>query len=673
MSNFLKKELGVAMSGVKWDIGNFKLWQSTDPNIILFTPKQPVLAKNANGRYQFGVTQFRQQVDDTYKITGGSGIFTITSAIQFTPEEFDTLTKQWKTEMLASQYRDKVPANPRFIPLNVRKGTAEVLINPVSGTPDEAHNNVEIGTPGGANSFLINLTELGAQEWVSGIKNQSIIPAGVKIMYEYLRMMPTIGATVKVHGRRFFRHISTDLNVKVGGRLFGGSAQISAAWEKMVRNGDVEITFIGNGLAPELEEIRQELVMTFADQAREQMFKQLFEPAPEVEDAKAGNTRGLFGGANFAFKYRKEEEITDLELELRFEGWTWLKASMDADLTSLISSLDNSYINEVNAQISAPTSIVVDADPILESVNVSMSASEGFVPKSPFFGVEGGVKNYTVTSQNINDVEVSYLAKVNFAPSNWPIIETQGKAKIGQGGNTAVVKPSAWVGRHHIFLFHHNGQMIVPPSPQDYLVCNVSFEGPHLEHPIKDSAKISGFEPLQFSYPLSPDGRKGQAKFSAFGVVNGRFVISKQAQDISFDEEAVFILVSSDGNIELVSQASLAGESASRNDNSLATRLLTAGARPVIKDTTSENGSYPEGKTRPNSNGKPNGILIGHITKVKYYNDKTEVSIRTEDDKEHTIRLHDEEEAEPLRGCKNQKVEIEVSKNGYAESIAILM
>lgn len=54
MSTFLKSELGVAMSGAKWHSGQFTLWQSTQPDIILFTPTQPVLAKNKKGRYQFG-------------------------------------------------------------------------------------------------------------------------------------------------------------------------------------------------------------------------------------------------------------------------------------------------------------------------------------------------------------------------------------------------------------------------------------------------------------------------------------------------------------------------------------------------------------------------------------------------------------------------------------------
>jgi len=572
MSTFLREELGVAMSGVKWDVASYKLWQSTRPEIILFTPKQPVLAKGSNGRYQCAVSQHRQQSEGTYKITGGSSIFTVTSAIQHDPREFEELKQQWVSEMNA---QGPAPArNPRFIPLNVQKGTAQVLINEVSGVPNEAHNEANIGTPGGTNSFLVELTALGAQEWVQGIKEKQGIPAGVKMMYEYLRMMPDVGAEVIVKGRRAFQHFSSELDVSVDGFWYGGSAKIEAAWEKMVREGAVEINFIGQ-LPPELEEIRQDLVSTFADQARTQLFNSLFEPKPNVEPAEAGDTGGIFGGANFALKYRREEEITDLRQTIRFQGWTWMKASMDADLVSLFHELDETYVNEVNTEMSFPASIVVDADPMLENVAVSWSPSEGKAPEAPTYGSEGGNNTYTITSDEPDAVEVRHTAKVNFTPPTWPVIETSGSSRIRDGGNQVVIKPSSWVGRHMIFMFVQEGEEIkMTDIENDYLIANVSYEGPHLPRPIRSSARITPFEPIEFSYPLSPSGERGQAKFSAFGVIGGRLVRSAE-QNINFDEEAVFILARRDG-LELVSQASITAE------NSLADRLRRGNARAMV-------------------------------------------------------------------------------------------
>src|SRR5688500_8190132 len=107
MSSFLREEIGVAMSGVKWDSKGCKLWQSVRDDIILFTPKQPVLARAANGRYQCGVNVRYQQVPadgggNTYKITGGTAIFTITSAVQLEDQALQELQEQWRNEVIGS-------------------------------------------------------------------------------------------------------------------------------------------------------------------------------------------------------------------------------------------------------------------------------------------------------------------------------------------------------------------------------------------------------------------------------------------------------------------------------------------------------------------------------------------------------------------------------------------
>ncbi len=664
MSTFLREEIGVAMSGVKWNVAGYKLWQSTRDDIILFTPKQPRLAKGADERYQCAVSQFRQQVDDTYKITGGSAIFTVTSAIEHDARQFEQLKEQWMNEMNATGPAPR-SRNPRFIPLNVQKGTAQVLINPLSGKPNVAHNDANIGTPGGTNSFLCELTELGAQEWVQGIRGDGAIPAGVKMMYEYLRMMPRVGAVVTVHGRRVFRHLSTALDVSARGFWYGGSAKLEAEWEKMTRNGAVEITFIGT-LPPELEEMRQELVSTFADQARTQLFDSLFEPAPDVEPAEAGDTRGAFGGANFALKYKRAEEVTDLTLEVGFEGWTWLKASMDADLTTLFAQLDDSYVTEVNTQLSFPAAVVVDADPVLENVAVSWTASEGKGPEAPVFGTEGGNAVYTVTSQRPNDVEIRYRAKVNFTPSNWPVVSTSGRGEVADGGNQVVIKPSAWVGRHMIFMFvERGGEIVLADAADDYLVCNVSYAGPHLPNPIRASARITAFEPIEFSYPLDPNGVPGEAKFSAFGVIGGQLRRSAE-QSINFDEEAVFILAT-ENDIQLVSQSSLFPES----DDGLGARLQRSGARPRIVESSAgdvegyRNGAAPE-TTASGEGSELRGTVVG----VEYLASGPRLLIQTPSDGVRRVPLRDSDLADRFDD-ERKRVHVHLDRQSYADAVTV--
>ena len=662
-NSFLQEELGVAMSGVKWDIGNYKLWQSTRPNIILFTPRQPTLAINpVTGRYQFAMAQYRQQTEDTYKITGGSAVFAITTSLQHDAANFERLKEQWLSEMGA--VGPEPPRNPRFIPLNVQKGEARVLIDEATGTADQEHNDQDVGTPGGTLSFLVNLTELGAQLWSQGIKERTGIPGGVAFSYEYLRMMPDVGARVIVHGNRLFQHVSADLNTSARGFWYGGSAQIEAMWERMSRDGSIEIIYIGAGLPPELEEIRRDLTMSFADQARERMFNMLFEPAPDVEPAEAGDTSGWFGGTNFAFKYRRESEVLNLEQTIRFQGWTWLKARADPDLVSLLAELDASYVTEVNTQMSFPASVVVGADPQLQTVALSWSASEGKAPEAPVFGGDGGNEQYTVTSQNPDDVEIRYRAQVNFAPGSWPVVETEGRQTVAEGGNQVVIKPSSWIGRHMIYMYVRDGEDITfDLDPNDHLVCNVTYNGSHLANPIRASARITPFEPLEFSYPMSPDGTPGEAKFSAFGVIGGRMVRA-QEQAINFDEEAVFILASSEG-IQLVSESAVFAES-----DRLAGRLLRDKDRPRVETRESEEEIEPRpGEPEPEKgNGKADGEVVGMVVGVEYGFYGPALIVETDRGIDR-IRVRTDAELYPFANERKQ-VKIRVEQ-GYAKRIFI--
>ena len=499
MSELLREETGVALSRVQVAVAGFNLWQSTREGLFLFTRAQPALARGDNGRYPVAVTTHRQQVPDRgLAVTGGSAIFTVTSAVQYDAAKFAEMTQAFRTGVVAAGAPDR---DYKFVALNTRKGMAEVLINAASGRQREDFDGKDKGTPGGPMTFLVELTELGAQEWAQGIRQRSHIPAGVRYQYEYLTYVPPCGATVVLHGQRVFEHLSAELNASVQfGGFYGASAKLNAEWESMQRSGAIEIVFDGGGLPPELEKIRTELTTSFANQAREEWFKLLFEPAPEVEPAKAGTTTGFYGGANFALKWKKATEAVDLSQQITFRGWTWLTTSADADITTMFADLDDQYLTEVNAESTFPVSITVDRDPLYEHAAVSTK----------------------------------------------------------------------------IYLFVRDGDDILPPSDEDYVIVNVAYSGPHLPRPLKASARLTAFQPVEFGYPLDPAGAAGTPKFSAFGVIGNRMIRAAE-QPISLDEDAVFVLASPT-EIKLVSQAAVVGE----DTDTLAARLLAGAARPVL-------------------------------------------------------------------------------------------
>lgn len=647
MSSFLRQSLGVSDSGVLWDAGNFKLYQSTDPSVVLFITKRPELVKNDNGRYEIAVSVHRQQQPDgSIKIVGGTAAFSITSALQWNPDQFRQAQDSWRAAMGGSG-----PADPRFVPLNTRTSTSQLLINDTTGKPHPANIEPRESTPGGTQTFLVELTELGAQEWMQAIKNKTSLPGGVKIQYEYLRMMPTVGAEVKVWGRRAFSHFSAALNVSYNGIFYGGSAQIEAAWENMVRNGDVEITFIGGGLPPELEAMRQELTKTFADQARQYLFDFMFAPKPNVEPAQAGSSGGIFGGANFAMKWRSENDSIDLSQTIKFEGMTWLKGDMDVSFMGLFSELDPSYVTEVQVQQAFPVLVQVNGDPLLSNTAVSMSYSEGRSPDAPTFGAEGGNQNFVVFSQNPPQVEVNYLAKMTYDVPRWPVISYARRGRISDGFNANVINPGEYISRNQFYMLLRDGDRILPPreiSQDDYVVLNVSYRGPHIQGLLRDSVELNGLGYVEFAYPLDPNGGAGDARYSAVGVVGGKLVRSNEVK-INPNETAIFIAVDvRTGKLQAISSNSQINET-----DRLAARLLQGRARATSETTVggrgapaSESGRRPASESGSQPGGS--GEIMGKTVAVEYGGQYPLLHVRDLQGKLMTAALRNRDDANVL-------------------------
>jgi hypothetical protein len=672
MSGILREELGVALSGVKANVAGYKLWQSTSEDVFLFTRAQPALARGDNGRYQVAVTTHRQQVPDRgLAITGGSAIFTVTSAVDYDATKFEQMTQAFQAGVVGAGAPDR---KYKFVPLNTRKGMAQVLIDPASGTQLESFNGKDVGTPGGTMSFLVQLTETGAQEWAQGVRERSHIPAGVKYQYEYLTYVPPCGATVTLHGQRVFEHLSAalDASVQFGG-FYGASAKLAAEWENMTRNGGIEVEFVGTGLSPELEKIRMDLTTTFADQAREKWFSLLFEPAPKVEEAKPGTTSGVYGGANFALKWKKASEAIDVSQTITLKGWSWLTMSADADISTMFADLDDQYLTEVNTEATFPVSMTVDSDPLFEHAALSLTFSEGRWPDTKVYGGSGGTDVYNLTSDHPNDIEVGYTANVDFTPPDWPVITATGKATIAEGGNAQVIKPSSWVGRHMIYLFVRDGDVVKPPSDEDYVIVNVSYSGDHLTRPVKASARLTALQPVEFSYPLDPAGATGRPKFSAFGVIGNRMVRTAE-QPINLDEEAVFILASPT-EIKPVSQAAALGE----DTDPLASQLLAGAARPVYGRRVEEAGSgplteepdpEPTGEPEPTGNGHAPAVLDGTTIALELESGANALIVRRDDGRRTLVPLAAGMSTDPLDDG-SRRVHIELDDQHRARKVVV--
>jgi hypothetical protein len=660
MGTFLTESVPVSLSGALGDVGNFRLYACDQKNVLLYVAKQPVLQLDRTGKPGVAITTYTtQQPDGSVKIVGGAAAIGLNTAPQLDQASID----QAKARAVGLGMD---PNALKFLPLTTQKGKALLNLPTAAGEADKKHNERDVGTPGGSLSFLANLTEIGALEWSQAVKSHSRINGDITIQYEYLRRVPDVGAEVHVHGQRVFEHLSAALDVSYNGFWYGGSAKLEAAWNELTRNGGVEVVFLGQGLPPELEKYRQEMVSTFTKQAMQILFDQIFAPMPQVAPAQAEHGGGIFGGANFAMKWQKSSDAIDMTQRIEFRGTTWLTETMDISLAALFADLDPSVLTEVPAQQAFDSVVIVDADPMLSNAAVAMNWSAGRSPTAPVFGHDGGQARFTVVSTNPSSITVNCITKVDYTPPRWPVISYKETKTVAEGGNQMVVKTAAAVGRQTIFMFVREGNRIIPPTevtPDDYLVLNVSYEGPHLPAPVRDSAHIDPLTPIDFAYPLDMQGRPGVAKFSAFGVIGGELKRAPE-QVIPQDDTAVFILATRGGTIQLVTSQSVLGES----DN-LAQDLVQGQGRPLLPATAGAGGPRP----LPETTKGDGHYLTGRTVGVEYDSHGTSLWIKLADGTTRSVRLHSSENSAAFeKESKDIKVYLDTSGE-YAERILVTL
>jgi hypothetical protein len=677
MATFLTECVPVSLSGSLGNAGNYNLFSCDQPNVVLYVARQPRLMLDSLGKPGVAVTTYTtQQEDGSVKIASGAA----TIAINTAPEMDAGSIEQAKA--LVAQQGVADPNQVRFLPLTTQKGKARLNLPTVAGAADAAHNERDVGTPGGSLSFLANLTEVGALEWAQAIRTGSRVNGDITISYEYLRRMPDIGAEVRVHGSRVFEHLSAALDVSYNGFFYGGGAKLEAAWNDLTRNGGVEVVFLNQGLPPDLEQIRQEMVKTFSQQAMQILFEQIFAPMPQVAPAQAPDAGGIFGGANFALKWQRTTDAIEMKQLIQFRGTTWLTQSMDISLAALFAGLDPACLTEVPAQQAFESKILVDGDEQLANVSASMTWSEGRSPTAPVFGPDGGQEKYTVVSTHPGDVVVDCIAKINYEPAKWPVMNFPQKQTVREGGNMMVIKPSTWVGRTQLYLFVVDNGKITRPNPDDYLVLNVSYEGPHLTNPLRESGKLDPINPIRFDYPLDPQGRPGVAKFSAFGVLGGKL---RQAPEkvIPNTDQAVFILADVSGDIKLVTSTDQVPEA-----GSLAGDLVRGQGKPIVVDMTPVKPTPETGKPRPKAklhkrpparNGRygkdhpPTGttveVFTGTTTGVEYGSGGISLWVKLADGSSRRVRLNSAEDWSAFEKD-SRYVEVHLDAGGeYAEYI----
>lgn len=560
MPSLLQEEVGVAFAGATWLIGDFKLWESTQTDVILYSLQQPTLAlNNQTQQHQVSVTAVHQWQQGIDQLVNGSLSFVVTVLPQQDQAAFEQLKQTWSQALHNRGYSRS--QSLKFLPLPMRNLHAQVEL---------ANSIGKVSTPtdlstGETCTFLVELTQSGATAWTTALEQRKIVPnAGIQFTYEYPQQLPEMHISVQIHGNAVYDASIAMLDRQQNGTYVGTRSQVLAALEAMIQDEQIEVQL--TPLLPSEQQKNQ--LKTLLGNIYQAILDALFIAEISTSDSSS----------MYALKWKKSADAFDFSFQVNIAGgWTWLQGAINGSFTNLFAGIDSRYLNTVYLERSFPVSITIQGDPMLQTVALTWSADEG-IPQAIVFNSTGGKRDVVLTSRNPDAVMIQFQAKLSFTPAKWSPIELRGQATVAQGGNQIVLRPGDLVRRVMFHLLVREGSRIKPAAnlpPNDSIVVNVTYKGDHLATPIKTSSRITPIAPVQFTYLRDPQNRPTQLLLSAIGTLNNKLVRVAD-QTIRTDETDVYLLLEHD-RLQLVSRNSVISEA-----DALAQQLLEAGLRPIV-------------------------------------------------------------------------------------------
>lgn len=145
----------------------------------------------------------------------------------------------------------------------------------------------------------------------------------VSVVQSFLIPVWSTNIELKITGNweRVFQHFSTQAK----GRVFWFSADIKAEFNNLRISGGITVDLLIDGTAPGADKMQEEInkrIDLISEQFTNLAKQVIFQPAPQVDPAKASDDGGLLGGlfgfsAGLALKFRRDETMVNLEYRER--------------------------------------------------------------------------------------------------------------------------------------------------------------------------------------------------------------------------------------------------------------------------------------------------------------------------------------------------------------------
>lgn len=235
-------------------------------------------------------------------------------------------------------------------------------------------------------------------------------------------------------------------------------------------------------------------------------------------------------------------------------------------LADLIGNCGPESIQVLNPTVSMKTAILVQGSPILETVSVNWLPNLGGEPITQTFTSQGGTLSGILTSDNLNAVEVSWQAQVQYKTAGWPAITQTGK--LSANSPIEIVKPSSsdWLREYTVFTVFMTSpsQASVDPSEFEDLDVEVTFtfSSPSMRIPLVTTFKATHFAITNIPFPIAP----GQLPSQVGLVVTTRSqsnakVLSSAERLLSLEETLTNVKIHLNGSIEIFTNIDSKSES----------------------------------------------------------------------------------------------------------------
>lgn len=505
MTTPIQTQVAVGADAARWDVGDHRIWESTEPGVLLYVRTDLRFATDSSGRPSATVTRYLKWTDDAgFVPTGGAATFGFLGVRPEDAAAVLSLQDTWTRVIRASGYQG---GDPRYLPLPLRDAAlvAELDAAEASGTAD--------GT-----TLRVELTAAGATAWAAAITDRQAVAGTIRLSHTYPRLMPPATAVVQLHGRKVYIGLSTMLTKAADGELSGTAAEIRTAWAELVRTGAIEVSLSG-APADELVAVRDDLV----DQIRENLFDLMFVVRPDAT----------------ALRWKRAADVPDLPLSVTVGGLTWLTETRSAGVTELLARLDSSVVRDVRSAVSVEAQVIVDPCDLVESVAVSLDFGELRPPVVLTFDKAGGQRTIVVTTEHPEQLTFEHQTRVVFSPSYLPVVSARGTTKPLDPA--VVISPDRWLVRQDIHLFvvegtwHETDTVSVTARCENFL----------------SSSAITPDTPVTVTYP-AVEGSPRRCTLTALGSVGGVLVQASRELPVA---PGFVCLVVENGSLRIIDAA----------------------------------------------------------------------------------------------------------------------